>query len=121
MLTFLFTLSSAALVTLFLLFEIGCARHGKLWSPDGAHVLVISYTASSALDPDYANLYIRRRWSPFADLVYHGVAQWDYKHGELDAPKCRWLDNSRLLIRDYEGNANCKTRVGDVTILCENE
>jgi hypothetical protein len=64
MVTAAFFAVAAGLLMLVALVQLGCSEHARLYSPDGKHVLVISYIGQGALGADYANASVRSRWSP---------------------------------------------------------
>jgi hypothetical protein len=112
-----FLATTTALVMFLSLVELGCSKHSQLYSSDGKHVLVISYIGQGALGADYANIFIRSRWSPFAKRIFHGEAQWDFKLNKLTSPEVKWLDNSHLIISKYT-DAMCENHAGNVEINC---
>jgi len=114
----LFSVGTAGAVALLHVVELTCSHHTRFWSPDGTQAVVVSFVGQGALGADNAKLYLRHRWSPLSTLIYNGEAGWDFSHGTLEWPECRWLDKSRLLIR-HVGPGNCEPRAGSVTVLCE--
>jgi hypothetical protein len=102
---------------LFLLVQVACSEHSHLYSPDGMHVLVVSYVGSGALGADYANISIRPRWSPFAKQIFSGEAAWDFKAKKLASPEFKWLDNSHLVVGHF-GEAVCQGYAEGVRITC---
>lgn len=118
-LAWLFIAGSSLLVGLFVLVQLGCTRHARIWSPDGTHAVVISFIGQGALGADFANLSIRHGWSPFANRIYQGEAQWDFKNGKLVSPECRWLDNTHLVIRNFNESARCETHAGNIAVFCD--
>jgi hypothetical protein len=118
----------AAVVILLSLFQIACTKHvSPLKSSDGQYVAVLKFSFQGALGDDYANVNVRRWWSPFAENVYSGLGYWDFKNDKPSEPEVRWLDRSHLLIRYPDPTGNevlkglqvCRTRVGDVEIVCQ--
>jgi hypothetical protein len=121
---------SATVLLLLLLAEVACTKYARpSYSPDRKHVATISYALQGALGDDYAIVLVRSSWYPFADRVYDGLGNWDFKREKPDSPEVQWLDDSRLLIRYRDdrsgtegrgGPAACRNQVGKIRILCEN-
>lgn len=101
----------------FAIVQLGCSEHAQIYSPDGKHVLVVSYIGQGALGADYANIFVRPRWSPFAKSIFHGEAQWDFKLKKLASPEIKWIDNSHLVI-GYYGDATCEGHADNIKIIC---
>ena len=120
---------SAIVLLLLLVNEVACEKYSRpSYSPDGKHVATISYLLGGALDDDYAFVLVRSSWYPFADRVYVGLGNWDFKGDKPDSPELQWLDDSRLLIRYLDdrtgtegrgGPATCRNQVGKIRIRCE--
>ena len=123
-------LFSTAVLLLLLVNEVACTKYSRpSYSPDGKHVATVSYLLGGALDDDYAFVLVRSSWHPFADRVYVGLGNWDFKRDKLDNPELQGLDDSRLLIRYLDdrtgsegrgGPATCRNQAGKIRILCEN-
>jgi hypothetical protein len=111
---------AAGTLLMLLLFEASCTRHATpIKSPDGRYVAVIDYALQGALGDDYANVGIRRRFSPRAQNVYHGVGAWDFKKARPFDPEVRWLDSEHLLIRYRMGLPECRSQLDQVEIICQ--
>jgi hypothetical protein len=120
---------SVILALLVVLSSAGCTRHAPpISSPDGRHIALLRYALQGALGDDYATVELRSRWTPWAESVYSGLGNWDFKNDKPGDPEVRWLDGTHLLIRYYDdrtgkegrgGPATCLKRIGEVQILCD--
>ena len=103
--------------------ELGCSKQGSsIYSRDGQHLAILSYTLQGALGDDYATVSVRSRWIPRAQTVYNGVGVWDFKQHRPADPEVRWLDGSHLLIRSHylqREHTTCLNRIGEVRVNCE--
>jgi hypothetical protein len=118
-----FLICSVFLVFLLLMVSVGCSKRATpMYSPDGRHVAVRTYMFQGALGYDYATVYLRSRWIPWAKTAYSGVGIWDFSSDKPSEPQVRWLDGMHLLIKyhDHPGaTATCVNRIEEVQIVCE--
>jgi hypothetical protein len=110
----------AAVLVMLSVFEPSCTKHASpIKSPDGRHVAVLSFAMQGALGDDYANVGVRPWWSPRAQNVYKGVGAWDFEKGQPFDPEVHWLDSRHLLIRYGIGLPVCRSRLGEIEIVCQ--
>jgi hypothetical protein len=118
-----FLVCSVFLVLLVLMVSGGCSKRAPLmYSPDGRHVVIRTYIFQGALGYDYATVYLRSRWIPWAKIAYSGVGIWDFRTDKPSEPDVRWLDSTHLSIKYYDhqgGTATCVNRIEEVQIVCE--
>lgn len=108
------------LTVLVLTLDYSCtARAPRSYSPDGRHVVVVSWKRTP-LDDNLvaATIKVRHRYSPFAKTVYSGSGLW------ADEPRVRWIDNNHLLVRYYDwgtgdGEQVCAPHALVVEMICE--
>jgi hypothetical protein len=118
-----FLVCSVFLVLSMLLVSVGCSKRAPpMYSPDGRHVVILTYGLQGALGFDHATVHLRSRWIPWAKIVYSGVGIWDFSGDKPSEPEVRWLDGTHLSIKhyDYPGqSATCVNRIEEVQIVCE--
>lgn len=96
-------------------------RGSVVYSPDGQHVAVVTWTVGPlVVNDDIARVKVRRRSRIFAAEVFSGPGYSDDPH-DLQV---RWIDNDHLLIRydrwfGYDYSHACTPHVFGIEVRCE--